>query len=274
MPKIPLEDDFTDVLGKAQRGLQLDDAALVAAAGVSPADLARVRHGVSDEGVLRALARPLGLGGDALVELAQRRWYPPPPVFPCGFAMFNTVFSGMAVNSYLLWDARSRQAAAFDTGADADPMLAVIAAEQLAVRHVFVTHSHEDHIAALTPLVRATGADVWVSKREPAPCPGARTFEENAYFHLGALAVKTLLTWGHSPGQTTYFVTGLSWPVAVVGDSLFACSMGGSRDHYREQHRHNVAKILTLPGNTVLAPGHGPLSTVAGERAHNPFFTR
>lgn len=50
--------------------------------------------------------------------------------------------------------------------------------------------------------------------------------------------------------------------------------MGGSADHFGEQRRNTGEKILTLPGDTVVAPGHGPLSTVAQERAHNPFFAR
>jgi len=89
---------------------------------------------------------------------------------------------------------------------------------------------------------------------------------------LGEIAIKTLSTWGHSPGQTTFYVTGLSYPLAVVGDSLFACSMGGSQAHYADQYKNDVEKILRLPKNTVLACGHGPLTTVAQEKRHNPFF--
>jgi hydroxyacylglutathione hydrolase len=274
MPKIPLEDNVTDVLGKAQRGLRFSDINLAARARVSAADLAAAQRGEANDDLLRVLAVPLGLGGDALVELAHHRWYPPQPAFHTGFAVFNTAFGDMTVNSYVVWDHKTRQAAAFDTGASAAPMLDVIRAEQLTVRHVFLTHTHEDHIADLATLARETGADVWSGEREPAPHPGAQVFKENAYFHLGGLAIKTLATWGHSPGQTTYLVTGLSWPVAIVGDALFACSMGGSRDHYRDQYRNNKAKILSLPGETVLAPGHGPLTTVANERVHNPFFAR
>jgi glyoxylase-like metal-dependent hydrolase (beta-lactamase superfamily II) len=274
MPKIPLEDNFTDVLGKAQRGLHFTDSELARRAGISPAGLAAAQAGRVDEAVLRALARSLGLGGDALVALATRPVYPPQTVFPCGFAMFNTAFEDMTGNSYLVWDVKTRLAAAFDTGASAAPLLDVVRAGRLTVRHVFLTHTHEDHIADLARLVRETGADVWVSDREPAPGPGARTFAENAYFHLGDLSLKALLTWGHSPGQTTYYIKGLSWPLAVVGDSLFASSMGGSREHYLEQRRNNAAKILALPGVTVIAPGHGPLTTVAHEKRHNPFFAR
>ena len=86
--------------------------------------------------------------------------------------------------------------------------------------------------------------------------------------------MKTLLTWGHSPGQTTFFVTGLSWPLAIVGDALFASSMGGSPTHFEDQFKNTSKKILMLPRDTVLACGHGPLTTVDQERRHNPFFAR
>ena len=273
MPRIPLEDNFTDVIGKAQRGRQLSDGDLASQAGVPLADLQAVLAGDIREHVLRALARPLGLGGKALVALARRQWYPEQPLFPRGFAMFNTAFDDMTVNSFLIWDVKTRLAAAFDTGASCDGILATLQAEKLTLRNIFITHTHDDHIADLPRLASETKAEVWASELEPADFPGARVFKENAHFHLGELAIKTLFTWGHSPGQTTYYVTGLAWPLAIVGDSLFASSMGGSSTHFAEQYRHNREKIFRLPQDTVLACGHGPLTSLRQERLHNPFFT-
>ncbi len=272
MPRIPLEDNFTDVIGKAQRGLGLTDQALAAKAGLLPGDLAAVKSGEIKEHALRAVARVLRLGEEALLGLARREWYPPQPIFPRGFAMFNTPFEDMTVNSYAIWDTATRQAAAFDTGADCGGMLDTIAAESLGLRYIFLTHTHDDHIADLARLADATGAEVWAHELEPAPRQGAKTFKENAHFHLGELAIKTLLTSGHSRGQTTYYVTGLAYPLAVAGDSLFAGSMGGGLVSYSDQYRNNQDKILRLPADTVLACGHGPLTTVREEKAHNPFF--
>lgn len=274
MPRIPLEDNFTDVIGKAQRGQGWSDDELARRARVPIADLAAVQAGEIREPTLRALASALRLGGDALVAMARREWYPEQPLFPRGFAMFNTPFEDMQVNSYLVWNTSTRQAAAFDTGADAQGMIDTLTAESLVLRYIFITHTHEDHIAALDRLAAATSAEVWSSELEPVSRPGAKTFAESAHFHLGDVAVKTLLTSGHSPGQTTFYVTGLSWPLAIVGDSLFASSVGGSRTHFAEQLKHDREKIMRLPSDTVLACGHGPLTTVRQERAHNPFFSR
>jgi glyoxylase-like metal-dependent hydrolase (beta-lactamase superfamily II) len=272
MPRIPIEDNFTDVLAKAQRGAAISDAELCKRAEVAPADLAALKAGHVIDPVLRRVARHLRLGPDALEDLAHGRWYPQVPAFPHGFSAFNTPYGDMTVNSYLVWDGRSRAAAAFDTGADCGAMLDLVRAEKLRVQMIFLTHTHEDHVADLGRLARETGAEVWASEREPSDHPGAKVFKENAHFHVGPIAVKTLSTWGHSPGQTTFYVTGLSYPLAVVGDSLFASSIGGSPKHFADQYKNDVEKILSLPRNTVLACGHGPLTTVGQEKRQNPFF--
>ena len=274
MARIPLEDNFNDVINKAQRGLKISDADLAQRAEVSPEELAAVKGGQPLDPVIRRVARPLKLSPDALETLAHKRWYPQLPDFPKGFAAFNTPYEDMTVNSYLIWDPRVRLAAAFDTGATSEAMRDLIHTEKLTLRYIFLTHTHEDHIADLPRLAAETKAEVWASELEPADFPGAKTFKENAHFHVGSLAIKTLFTFGHSPGMTTFFITGLSWPIAVVGDSVFASSMGGSPTHYAEQYRNNKEKILTLPRDTVLACGHGPLTTLAQEKQHNPFFAR
>ncbi len=272
MARIPLEDNFNDVINKAQRGLHIADAELAALAEVTPAELAAVKAGQPIDAVIRRVARHLRLSPAALEALAHKRWYPQLPDFPKGFAAFNTVHGDMTVNSYLVWDPRAKLAAAFDTGSDSRGMLDLIAAEGLTLRYIFITHTHEDHIADLARLAGETMAEVWTGELEPVDYPGAKTFKENAHFHVGSLAVKTLFTFGHSPGMTTFFVTGLSWPLAMVGDSVFASSMGGSPTHFADQYRNNREKIFTLPRDTVLACGHGPLTTLAQEKQTNPFF--
>lgn len=275
MAHIPLEDTFTDVLRKAQRGLKISDQELATKAEISMEDLLSVMDGRPLIAVIRRMARHLRLSPAAMEDLARNAWYPQPVRFPRGFAMFNAPYDGsLTVNSYLIWDPRSRVAAAFDTGPDAQPMLDFIASEHLRLQYIFITHTHEDHVGGVVRLKSETGAQVWSSDREPCACDGARVFKENAHFHLEGIAIKTLLTWGHSPGLTTYYVTGLSWPLAVVGDALFSCSMGGSVEHFPQQHHNVLSKIFTLPKDTVLAPGHGPLTTLVEERRHNPFFAR
>jgi glyoxylase-like metal-dependent hydrolase (beta-lactamase superfamily II) len=272
MPLIPIEDNFNDVVAKAQRGYHISDADLAARAEVAPEDLAAVKAGQPLLPVLRRLARHLKLSPDALVVLAKKEAYPRAPIFPRGMAMFNTPDDDITVNNYLVWDPKTREAAVVDTGTDVTDLLDVVKSQQLRVVAILITHSHSDHIAALPALVAATGAQVWSHEREPLDFPGARTFADNAYFHLGNVAIKTLPTPGHSTGQTTFYVQGLSWPLALCGDSLFSASVGGSPTHFAEQIKNTRARIFSLPKDTVIGPGHGPLTTLAHERRYNPFF--
>ena len=121
-------------------------------------------------------------------------------------------------------------------------------------------------------LRKAAGAPVYISKLEEAE--GAEEVEEGKRFRVGSLEIEARLTSGHSPGGMTYVITGLSRPVAIVGDSLFAGSMGGGNVSYEDALRNNREKILTLPGETIVCPGHGPLTTVGKEKRDNPFFAR
>ena len=115
-------------------------------------------------------------------------------------------------------------------------------------------HAHPDHIADLVRLKKESGAPVYISEREATF--GAETISEGREFKVGALTAKALLTWGHSRGGMTFFVTGLARPVSVVGDSIFAGSMGGGNVSYKEAIKNNVEKILTLPDATIICPGH------------------
>ena len=73
-------------------------------------------------------------------------------------------------------------------------------------------------------------------------------------------------------GRVTYVIGGLESPVAIVGDAIFAGSMGGGMVSYEDALRTNREKIMTLPDDTVLCPGHGPKTTVGEEKKNNPFF--
>jgi hydroxyacylglutathione hydrolase len=272
---LPLEDNTGDIIGKAQRGLGFTSEVLARKAGVTTAQLRALRAGEFLEEPMRRVARALGLGADALVAIGRGAWYPeqPPPID--GFRMITTPYHSMTVNACLVWDAASRQAVAFDTGADAGPLLEEAAALKLKIELVLITHAHVDHVMALPQLLKATGAKAWVNARDTDEEDFPRdveTFATGQSFVLGNVRIETRLTSGHSAGQTTYVVRGLGRPLAIVGDSLFAGSIGGGLVSFADQVRNDREQILTLPDETVLACGHGPLTTVGQEKAHNPFF--
>jgi hydroxyacylglutathione hydrolase len=267
---IPLEDNFTDIIGKAQRGLGISDSQLAEKAKVSVDKVRELREGKVDDDALKRVAPNLNLDASTLLESARGKWRPREQGSTEGLAQFNTAYGDMTVNAYLLWDPEKHDAVAFDTGADCSEMLRRIDAEKLNVRLILLTHAHPDHIEDLGRLTKETGAPIFISERESAP--GAQTFAERKHFRVGKLGIETRLTWGHSPGGTTFVVNGLAHPVAIVGDSLFAGSMGGGGVSYENAVKNNLEKILTLPDDTIICPGHGPMTTVGEEKKHNPFF--
>ncbi len=99
MQPIPLEDNFTDVVGKSQRGLGLSDTELARRAGIPASEIGHFKGGGFDLETARKIAGPLNLGADALIELGQKAWYPE-AVSVAGLEMFNTPYEDMTVNSY------------------------------------------------------------------------------------------------------------------------------------------------------------------------------
>jgi len=267
---IELEDNVGDVIGKAQRGLGISDSQLAEKSGLKPEQLRQIRDGNYDESAIRAIAPVLNLDAGALVDLAQGKWKPDTLENFEGLAQFNTSYGGMLVNAYLVWDPATRAAAAFDTGADCSEMVRFAKREKLNLKLILLTHAHSDHVADLPRLREETGGQVFAPARESVP--GAEPIDEGRRFRLGKLEIDTRLTWGHSSGGLTYVVTGLGHPIAIVGDSLFAGSMGGGNVSYQDALRNNLEKILTLPDETIICPGHGPMTTVGEEKIHNPFF--
>jgi glyoxylase-like metal-dependent hydrolase (beta-lactamase superfamily II) len=270
MAKIPLEDNYNDILGKAARGLGLAPAALAQAAGASPEAVASLLDGRFDEALARKLAPVLGLAEEPLVASGRGAWYPEAwGDFP-GVKGFSTPFDDFHVNAYLVWDPASKQGVAFDTGADCAELLAFAQAEGLTIALILLTHTHPDHIMDLARLKAETGAPAHLSRLESLP--GAEPIDAGASFSVGALRIQARQTVGHTRGGMSYYVTGLPQPLAAVGDAMFAGSMGGGNVSYQDALRTNRAELLSLPDETILLPGHGPLTTVGEQKRHNPFF--
>lgn len=267
---IPLEDNFNDVLSKAMRGLAISDSEAAEKCGLTAIKVQELRAGTFDEIAVRQLAPVLQLNPDALVDLGKGTWYPEPREVE-GLAQFNTPWEDMMVNSYLVWDPATKQAVAFDSGADCTEMLSLVKAQDLKVQAILLTHTHGDHIFDLDRLRSAAGAPAYVGDREPLD--GAESFAAGRAWSIGALQIQSRLTWGHSKGGITYVVTGLSRPLAIVGDAVFAGSMGGGGISYADALLTNRSEILTLSDETVICSGHGPLTTLGEERQHNPFLS-
>jgi glyoxylase-like metal-dependent hydrolase (beta-lactamase superfamily II) len=273
---IRIEDGFEDVIGKALSGLGMTVAALADQARVEVAQVEALLNGVINDVAIRAVAPALGLSGACLLDLAHQRWRPAVALPEWG-ALFNTPFpvpgyQEMTVNSFLFWS--GSEAVAVDTGARVDALCAEISQRGLQLRSLLITHTHRDHIAVLDT-IRAAYPEITVYCPEGEPLPNAVSLQEGARLRCGALQIESRETSGHSPGALSYVVTGGATTVAFVGDSLFCLSMGKAAHAggaYARALENNRTKLLSLPGSTVLCPGHGPMTSVGEERARNPFF--
>ena len=268
--EIELEDFHEDILGKAMRGLTVGKGEMASRLKVCKSEVEAVLSGALNEILIAGMAEELGLGKSKLLVSARKEWYPAPLEIEC-LKQFNLPFGSMFVNAFILWCEETAKAWVFDTGPEAAPILEFLAKENLSVDAIFLTHTHGDHIACLEKLKQKTGnPPVFVHKLEPIA--GANLIDEGLQYEMGSLSLRSLHTHGHSVGGTTYLVDGLEKPVAIAGDSLFAGSMGGGMVSYQDALQNNREKIMTLPGKTIVCPGHGPMTTIEEERKHNPFF--
>ncbi len=276
VPGVQLEDHPGDIIAKARAMSNISTAAAANAAGISEAELAALEESGQTAKKINfaALAPLLGLNA-AKLEGIVNGWLPAPKDLSQWreVRVFTTTSDGTIVNCYLVWDEVTRDAALFDTGFDAQPILDCIAENQLALRHIFITHSHYDHVEAL-PKIRAAVPKVRIhsgSKNAPVD----QRNKPNEIIHLGGLRITYRETPGHAADGVTYLVG--NWQedapyLAFVGDAIFAGSIGRGNQSWDLAKQKVREQILSLPAETLLCPGHGPLTTVAEEKAHNPFF--
>lgn len=271
-----LEDHAGDVARKARlmNGVSLET--VLAAAAVSSADWERFEGEGSAPPVLawERAAAVLGLEAARWRALAEG-WQPHPVSLEAWRALrvVSTSGNGMVVNAFLAWDPATREAAFFDTGFEAEPLIELVAQHSLQPTHLFITHTHRDHVAALGPL-RARFPDLRLHT-DYSGAPAAQRNRAGEIIALGRLRVSYRATPGHAEDGATYVVEG--WEndaaaVAVVGDALFAGSIGGAPGKGDQARRHIRESILSLPPDTLVCPGHGPLTTVGEACASNPFF--
>jgi glyoxylase-like metal-dependent hydrolase (beta-lactamase superfamily II) len=273
-----LEDHLGDIIGKARAMNNVSGAAAAKAAGISEGELlALEKSGDAASYAINfaGLAKAAGLQPQKLEAIA-KGWLPSQKDMGAWreIRAFTTADDdGTTVNCYLVWDEVTRDAALFDSGLDAGPVLKCITENGLTLRHIFITHSHWDHVEALPKFREAWPKAKLHSGSKNAPVDQRNKPSE--IIHLGGLRVTYRETPGHAEDGVTYIVG--NWQedaphVAIVGDTIFAGSMGRGNESWDLARQKVREQILSLPPETLLCPGHGPMTTVAEEREHNPFF--
>lgn len=199
------------------------------------------------------------------------------------------VVGQLQVNCYILADEKTKEAVVIDPGDDAEAILGIIKDKGLAVKYIVNTHAHFDHVGANGRLKEATGAAILIHKADSpllhttvkqagmfgmttAASPAAdRQVEDGDVISAGEVSLKVLYTPGHSSGGISLLEQGM----VFTGDALFAGSIGRTDlpgGDLMTLISSIKAKLMTLPDETRVFPGHGPASTIGEERKENPFL--
>ena len=274
--RVTLEDHLGDIIRKARAMSGVSTAVAAKAAGISEAELSALEDsGCTAKKLNFASLAPLIDLNAAKLEGIANGWLPAGKDLSAWHELrvFTTPGNNMTANAYLVWDEVTRDAALFDTGFDPKPILDCIAENQLQLRHIFITHSHHDHVAALGALREKFPKVRLHMNSQTAPVDQRN--KPNEIVHLGGLRVTHRETPGHAEDGVTYIVG--NWQedaphVAMVGDAIFAGSIGRGNQSWDLARQKVREQILMLPPETLICPGHGPLTTVAEEKEHNPFF--
>jgi hydroxyacylglutathione hydrolase len=271
-----LEDHSGNIIRKARQAAEISVEAAAKAAGVNVQEFSAFEESgrAPNQTNLRPLAELIGLDPARLERIA-RGWLPSAVELSQWreLRVITTTQEGIAVNCYLIWDEVSREAALFDTGWEAAPILKLLAEEKLHLKHLFLTHTDEDHIAAMAALREHFPKLLLHSNSKNVP-PQHRN-RANDFIHLGSLRITNRETPGHTEDSVAYIIG--TWPddaphVIVVGDTIFAGSIGTGKHSIQLLKQKVREQIFTLPNETLLCPGHGPLTTVGIEKQNNPFF--
>ena len=180
--------------------------------------------------------------------------------------------------SYLFGDRASGAAAAVDPGYKAARFAAAAAERSLEIRHILITHAHSDHTGQARELAKLTGAAVYAGEGEEAL--GAKRLRDGQHWSLGEQHVLSIHTPGHSPGHFCFLFEGR----LMTGDLLFCGKVGGTGPYFpdssAEQEWSSLQRIIDLPEDTLVYPGHDyyggegtmPRSTIGFEKRNNPFL--
>jgi len=269
-----LEDHVGDIIAKARKGLGINAGQAAEAANLNLMNYSQLEKNGSLEHATNVseLSKLLGLTSNKLSIIASG-WTPVINLYKYKNIKQISTNEGMEVHCYLVWDQETLESALFDTGWSLEPIIEVINTYGLQLKHLFITHTHHDHIAALTP-IRKKFPNIELHSSSPN-APERQRNHPKKIIKVGKLHISSRETPGHADDGATYIIDNLPSPsprVAIVGDAIFAGSMGGAPNHYELAREKVLSEILSLPEETIICPGHGPITTIREQLLVNPFF--
>ena len=196
-------------------------------------------------------------------------------------------------NCSVIGDEATREGMVIDPGDEIEEILALVEKHRLTIKQIVITHAHIDHVGGAMKLRVATGAPIllnendyallkmldvqaaWLGMRPPGKVEIDRGLNELDRVEAGSLSANVLHTPGHTEGSVCLYFP--AEQKLIAGDTLFAGSIGrtdlpgGSFDKIIESLH---GKLLALPDETVVVPGHGAVTTIGEERESNPFLRK
>jgi hydroxyacylglutathione hydrolase len=194
-----------------------------------------------------------------------------------------------AQNGLVVWCTGSRRGILVDPGGSVEEMLSAAREADVEIEKIVLTHAHLDHVDGVARAKRATGAPIllhpadeplyraaptqaqWFGLQIETPPPTDAALEDGERIRVGDCELEVRHTPGHAPGHVILVGDGF----AIVGDCVFAGSIGRTDlpgGDFQTLMASIRSRILTLPDETRLYPGHGTETTVGHERASNPFL--
>lgn len=194
-------------------------------------------------------------------------------------------------NCSVVGDEQSREAIVIDPGDNIDEILGIVERHQLTVKQIVVTHAHIDHVGGAMKLKQLTGAPIllnqnddmllkmldvqatWIGVRPPGNVTIDHHIGDADHVRAGSLDATVIHTPGHTEGSVCLYFP--AEKKLIAGDTLFAGSIGrtdlpGGSTKKIMKSLHT--KVLALPDETIVVPGHGDLTTIGEEREFNPFL--